>query len=119
VHDHSGKILGMVMDPDKGAHVKSAAIFTRASVNIDDRIRRHPGAHSHGDSTLSTRSVNDESAPAHPVGRIEEAAQDPLGVYSLWPESAGIHNKHLTFMAGLFQLTRPKQGDMDGSISMG
>src|SRR4030042_275739 len=76
MHHHSGKILRMTMDTHPGAHIECTTILPRASINVHTRIGGHPGAHPHSDAPLSFHSIDDEPPPSHPMGVIEETAQD-------------------------------------------
>ena len=65
MHDHSGKILRVVVDAHQGAHVEGAAILARASVDVHRRVGGLPGAHPHADAALAFHPVDDEFAPPH------------------------------------------------------
>ena len=79
MHDHSGEVLGMAVDPNQGAHVEGSAVLSGASVDIEHRVRRGAGAHAHADPALAAGPVDNELAPTHPVGVVEETTQDLWG----------------------------------------
>jgi hypothetical protein len=95
MHDHPGKILGMVVYPYQGPHIKCSTIFTWASEDVDGRIECRTRPHSHAYASLASCPVNDESSPSGSVGVIQKTTEHTQLVDPFGPESSGIHDKCL------------------------
>lgn len=116
MHDHACKVLGVVVNSDQGTHVERAAIFTGASKDVHRCSWSGARADPHADTSLSSRSVNDELSPAHTVSVIEETAQDSKRIDSFRPETASVYHQRLFPMVRWCQLDSGLQGHSNHSV---
>jgi hypothetical protein len=116
MHDHSGEVLGMIVHTDQGTHIECPAVFPWTTEDIDCGIWSGTGAYAHTDPALPLRPVNNEPSPAHPMGMIEETAQRAKGIDPFRPESPGVNDKDLLWMAWRFEFFSIGHGHPDRSI---
>jgi hypothetical protein len=105
------------MDAHESAHVEGAAILAGASKYVEHGIGCRTCAYAHPDPSLPFRLVDDESAPAHVVGMIEEAAQYRARIDSLGLESPAVHNQYLFRIFRLFQLSNSGKADPNHAVA--